>query len=706
MDLSLFGTFLGADFTYEPGLTWDVLSQPGPSVPGQGSKYFDLEYLGIGQHVTLRDPAALATLAAVIQALEGSYQAVDPAARTRWPTLTALKFDGSSGWLFGAKFSALETVTLSAVFNDPVLYGLRLALDGKRAGVLAGLEFEILYRKISDSLGVFHIELKLPDSLRKIQAGEADITLPIIDLDVYTNGDFLVDLGFPHNLDFSRSFQIDMIVWAGPVPLPVSAAAGLYFGVLYGQTRQPGAAGQQRQLRPGHRGGVRRPGRARQVGVDRAARRGLLRRVHRHPGGRPGLVPPGRRPRAIQSVYYKVTGTVGIQIHIWGTVNFVDPPGQPGHRRLRDRHRDRRELPADRGRLRGRDLASRCRSRCCSSPSRCRSARRSASPSRSGRRHRRPWVVAGAGSLLLRPRPRPGSSSPPAASCARTGGVVQASPVFAHVLAERDQLARARPGAAPRPRQPRADPRRLPAADADRGDWLATARASRWGPQPQPQLVATLFVADRGQLEGALAVANADLPLTAGLTLTAHRTASRRHQRTATRSGSLAGTIPAAPDVFSLGFLTRPVPGLLPAGHGDHPARRDGDARRRRLHRAGRARYAVLDRRAAALARSSSSPARRCCGRWSPRSSACSRRRPRSAPRPPMPRPARAGHGGVGEPPARALRRPDQPRHAVLAVPGDRLPDQPGDHLRPAPDAGPPRRTRRSPCSRCRRSCS
>ena len=103
------------------------------------------------------------------------------------------------------------------MFNDPVLYGLRLALDGKRAGVLAGLEFEILYRKISDSLGVFHIELKLPDSLRKIRS-EADVTLPIIDLDVYTNGDFLVDLGFPHNLDFSRWFQIDMIVWAGPVP--------------------------------------------------------------------------------------------------------------------------------------------------------------------------------------------------------------------------------------------------------------------------------------------------------------------------------------------------------------------------------------------------------------------------------------------------------------------------------------------------------
>ena len=321
MDLSLFGTFLGVDFTSEPGLTWDVLSQPAPSVPGQGSKYFDLEYLGVGQHITLRDTAALATLAQVIQALEGSYQAVDPS-RNPLATLTALKFDGSSGWLFGAKFSALETVTLSAVFNDPVLYGLRLALDGKRACPLAGLEFEILYRKISDSLGVFHIELKLPDSLRKIQAGEADITLPIIDLDVYTNGDFLVDLGFPQNLDFSRSFQIDMIVWAGPVPIPVSAAAGLYFGVLSGQT-----ASQVPQVTNGSFAPVIVAGFGVRVGLGKSVSIGPL-----DAGFFAGIIgilegvlawfQPDSDPAA-RAVYFKVTGTVGIQIHIWGTVNFA-----------------------------------------------------------------------------------------------------------------------------------------------------------------------------------------------------------------------------------------------------------------------------------------------------------------------------------------------------------------------------------------------
>ena len=234
VDLSLFGSFLGVDFTKDPGLTWDVLSEPAPSVPGQGEKFFDLEYLGIGQHVTPRNPERLTTIGAVIDALEGAHRSVDPH-RNPLSQLPALAFDATAGWLFATKFSALETLTLSAVFNDPVLYGLRVALDGKRVGKLAGLEFEILYRKISDSLGVFHTELKLPDAVRTIEVGEATVTLPIIDVDVYTNGNFLVDLGFPRNLDFSRALSVDFLVFV-PVPVPVSAAVGLYFGVLSGET--------------------------------------------------------------------------------------------------------------------------------------------------------------------------------------------------------------------------------------------------------------------------------------------------------------------------------------------------------------------------------------------------------------------------------------------------------------------------------------
>ncbi len=567
VDLSLFGTFLGADFTSAPGLTWDVLSQPAPSVPGQGAKYFDLEYLGVGQHVTLRDPAALATLAAVIQALEGSYQAVDPG-KNPLATLTALKFDASSGWLFGAKFSALETVTLSAVFNDPVLYGLRLALDGQRAGKLAGLEFEILYRKVSDSLGVFHIELKLPDSLRKIQAGEADITLPIIDMDIYTNGDFLVDLGFPQNLDFSRSFQIDMIVWAGPVPIPVSAAAGLYFGVLSGQT-----ASQVPQVTNGSFAPVIVAGFGIRVGLGKSVSIGPL-----DAGFFAGFIGilegvlawfhPDSDP-ASRAVYFKVTGTVGIQIHIWGTVNFailqasLDIDAYATATVVVESYQPI-EVAFEAGVSVSLSVTVLFFHVTLSFSATIRES------FTIGQAAPTPWVVAAAlaapaavaGPAALAGPAGPGQQLAARGILRRTGGVVQASPVFAHVLSNGISWRGLAAAADAAPPGLTLDVYLQPMLT---GGTAGDRPGETLGSQPQPQLVVTLFVADRGQLEGALAVANADQPLTPGLTLTMPGgTAVVTTQGDTFRS--LAGTIPAAPDVFSLGFLTRAVPGLLPPG--------------------------------------------------------------------------------------------------------------------------------------------
>jgi LysM repeat protein len=568
VDLSLFGSFLGANFTSEPGLTWDVLSQPAPAVPGQGTKYFDLEYLGIGQHITLRDTASLATLAQVIQALEGSYQAVDPA-KNPLTELTKLKFDAPSGWLFGAKFSALETVTLAAVFNDPVLYGLQLALDGKRAGVLAGLDFEILYRKISDGLGVFHIELKLPDALRKIQAGEADITLPIIDLDVYTNGDFLVDLGFPQNLDFSRSFQIDLIVWVGPIPIPVSAAAGLYFGVLSGQT-----ATQVPQITNGSFAPVIVAGFGVEVGLGKsvsigpldagffAGFVGILEGVLAwfHPDSDQGS----------QAIYYKVTGTVGIQIHIWGTVNFAILQASLDI----DAYATATVIvescqPIEVSFEAGVSISLSVKVLFFSI-----TLSFSATISESftiGQATPTPWVVAAtpsapavtpaaARALALAPAPVLGRPQLAARGIVRrTGGVVQASPVFAHVL-EHGISWHADPALAATT-QPALtvgvylQPMLTAGLAGDRpGQPL--------GSQPQPQLVATLFVADRGQLEGALAVANADQPLTANTELTGPSGA----QMTTKQGDTLRTLAGADGDVFSLGFVNRGVPGLLPVG--------------------------------------------------------------------------------------------------------------------------------------------
>jgi hypothetical protein len=59
-------------------------------------------------------------------------------------------FNPNSNWLFGADFTVLDTLRLGFIFNDPDLYGIILALNGEKAKFLAGLEFEILYKKVTE----------------------------------------------------------------------------------------------------------------------------------------------------------------------------------------------------------------------------------------------------------------------------------------------------------------------------------------------------------------------------------------------------------------------------------------------------------------------------------------------------------------------------------------------------------------------------
>jgi hypothetical protein len=68
----------------------------------------------------------------------------------------------------------------------------------------------------------------VPDQFRTIQLGAASLTLGIIVVEVYTNGNFKVDLGFPYNRDFSRAFSLSVTIFTG--------RGGIYFGLLDGDT--------------------------------------------------------------------------------------------------------------------------------------------------------------------------------------------------------------------------------------------------------------------------------------------------------------------------------------------------------------------------------------------------------------------------------------------------------------------------------------
>ncbi len=231
-------------------ITWDA-SKPEntPAPSGQGNKYFDLRLLALGQHVTL---PGFADATSVQSAIDEMYKLplTDPS------EIPDIVFDANSSWLVGMDIGVLKLqddksggdsggsttalattdggspgyfIDMQIVFNDPNLYALRIKLDGAPARIFKGLDFQIMYRKISDSVGVYQAEITLPDIMRKIQLGQVNITLPVFGIEIYTNGDFLVDLGFPKNADFSRSFTLQMIIYV-PFPIPIMGSAGLYFG--------------------------------------------------------------------------------------------------------------------------------------------------------------------------------------------------------------------------------------------------------------------------------------------------------------------------------------------------------------------------------------------------------------------------------------------------------------------------------------------
>jgi hypothetical protein len=357
---------------------WDA-SSPGsaPSPPGQGGKYVDLRFLALGQHVTPPELTKATTIKAAIETIR-QLPPTDPG------KLPGIAFDPTSAWLVGIDLAVLRQdakkgdggqggnggggstrllgargqggggstdllsargqngrdgkggesstylVSAQAVFNDPHLYGLRVALDGEAAKVLKGLEFEILYRQLTDVLGVYQAEITLPDAMRKFDVGAYSLTLPIIAFAYYTNGDFLIDIGFPHNRDFSRSFRVEGIIYPG---IPMVGAGGFYFGKL------PEAATSQVPSNPAR--GTFNPivvfGFGIQLGFGKSVEYGVLKAgfsltvfgivegvLAKWNPYQPQLPEStGERGQLQGSYYFWLQGTVGILGKLYGSVDFA-----------------------------------------------------------------------------------------------------------------------------------------------------------------------------------------------------------------------------------------------------------------------------------------------------------------------------------------------------------------------------------------------
>ncbi len=320
------GTFLGLPIESDSPLQKDGKGSDAtkmPPVPGMGSEFFDLKLLAMGQHVSMYDTPSLDSVDAAITALENAFTTSSdenstdvpvpaPSSTTKPGTLV---FDQNSNWLIGTDFTVAKFYRIAAVFNDPNMYGLLVGVN-PAAKAFAGLQFEILYKKINDTIGMYQLDLQVPDAWRHLEFGEVSITLPIIGIKIYTNGNFYLDFGFPASItDFSRSFSIQVFPFVG--------YGGFYFGYLSGATSTSV---------PTTTCGVFNPviefGLGLSLGVGKTIDEGILKAGLSLTAvgifqGVLGFFSANPSLNSHDETYYKIQGTFGLTGHIYGEINFA-----------------------------------------------------------------------------------------------------------------------------------------------------------------------------------------------------------------------------------------------------------------------------------------------------------------------------------------------------------------------------------------------
>jgi hypothetical protein len=327
VNVTLNGTFAWGDVP-----TWDATDpSQTPTPPGGGNKYFDLRLMMLGQHLQITGEPGFDTVKDAITTLS-KLTAEDVPVGSGGKGI--VQYNAAYDWLGALDIGLLRqpgsdtdyTIDAQIVFDDPGLYGLRLALAGPSAKFLDGLQFEIMYRAVTATIGVYSADITLPTSMRQLDLGEVSVTLPSIALSVYTNGNFTVDIGFPWNADFSRSFTASAIV---PPGIPLLGSAGIYFGYLSGETST-----QVPKITNGNFNPVVVFGFGAQVGLGASVQMGIfsagfsltifgiLQGVIARFNANDQTSPT--QPTQVQDGYYIwIQGTFGIQGKLYGSVDFV-----------------------------------------------------------------------------------------------------------------------------------------------------------------------------------------------------------------------------------------------------------------------------------------------------------------------------------------------------------------------------------------------
>ncbi|MFT5264256.1 MAG: hypothetical protein ACI8YQ_003002 [Polaribacter sp.] len=165
------------------------------------------------------------------------------------------------------------------------------------------------------------MELTLPDYLRQLEFGAVSITLPVIGVQIYTNGNFKIDLGFPESItNFSRSFTVQAFPFIGQ--------GGFYFASLTGVTSNKVPATSQGQFNPVIEFGI-----GLSLGLGKTIEKGILKagltvtfigivegviaKYNAYPqSSQQSLLGDGEH-------YYWLQGTFGLVGKLFGEINFA-----------------------------------------------------------------------------------------------------------------------------------------------------------------------------------------------------------------------------------------------------------------------------------------------------------------------------------------------------------------------------------------------
>jgi hypothetical protein len=233
------------------------------------------------------------------------------------PNNERIKFAPSSTWTVGGRAAiAGDVVGLDFVVRDPDLYGIRVALpvDG------SFFSLDIAYRKLTRELGVYTGGLVPPPAIRQIELGAASVTLAVIGFEIFTDGGFTIDFGYPKDRDFRRSFSVQV--------LPFIGSGGFFYQRVSG-------VGQQLIPRPKNKHWEYNPVTAIGIGfrvglgkeiVKGPLRAGLSVTVYGYLVGAQGVLRETKEPdeptAMPRSTYMVLRGAVGVLGEVYGYIDF------------------------------------------------------------------------------------------------------------------------------------------------------------------------------------------------------------------------------------------------------------------------------------------------------------------------------------------------------------------------------------------------